>query len=107
MNYFTKNLKYLREKQNLSKSELGKRLGISQSNISRWENECNSITLNSFVVIADFFNVSLDKFIKNDLCLEDSRYIFDKNLKFLRNNKDFNISNINIDDLLKKDLSIK
>ena len=39
MSYFSKNLKYLRKENNISRSELADKLKINQSTIARWEND--------------------------------------------------------------------
>lgn len=37
--YFSKNLKYLRTKNNLSQNKLAKKLNVNQTTIARWEDE--------------------------------------------------------------------
>lgn len=50
----------LRKKANLSQTELGKKLGYQQSNISRIEKGTKDLTFSALVDIAKLFNVSTD-----------------------------------------------
>lgn len=59
-NIFGVRMSYLREKQGMSKSELGRRLGISQPTVTRWENGERRPDLTHAVRLADLFDVSLD-----------------------------------------------
>ena len=38
-NYFSKNLKFLREQKRLSQNKLGELANVNQTTIARWENE--------------------------------------------------------------------
>ncbi len=38
-NYFSKNLKFLREKRNLSQNKLAEIIGVNQTTIARWEDD--------------------------------------------------------------------
>ncbi len=59
MSYFSKNLKYLRKKENLSRIELAGKLNVNPSTISRWENEDMGVTVENAFDIAEFFNISI------------------------------------------------
>ena len=65
--YFAKNLKYLRENKGLSKSDLASKLNVSQSTISRWENNEMGITIDNAYDIASFFGISIAKLTGKDL----------------------------------------
>ena len=76
-NFFAKNLRYLRLKNNVSQDELAFELGYkSYTTIQKWEtgqNEPNMAVLNK---LADKWNVSLDDLVKVDL--ESLRYFDSK-----------------------------
>lgn len=74
-NYFSKNLKYLRENKGYSLSRLAKDLKINQSTLSRWEAENNGATLDSAVDVARYFDVSLAELIGTDLKLDNAELI--------------------------------
>lgn len=67
MNYFSKNLKYLRKENNISRSELASKLKINQSTISRWENDNMGATIDNAYDVSQFFNVSIADLIGKDL----------------------------------------
>lgn len=75
MNNFAKNLKYLREKNNLSKSELAEKIGVNQSTLSRWENEENGATVDNALDLASFFNVTLADLVDKDLHFDNATFI--------------------------------
>lgn len=74
MNFFSKNLKYLREKNNLSKSELAEKIGVNQSTLSRWENEDNGATVDNALDLATFFNVTLADLVDKDLHFDNAEF---------------------------------
>lgn len=53
-------LKELREEKNLTQADLAIKIGTSQRNISRWENESNEPTASFVVMLADYFQCSID-----------------------------------------------
>lgn len=75
MNNFAKNLKYLREKNNLSKSELAEKIGVNQSTLSRWENEENGATVDNALDLASFFNVTLADLVDKDLHFDNATFV--------------------------------
>ena len=58
-NFFSSNLKFLRENKGLSKSELAKKINVHQSTISRWENEEMGATVDNAYDVANVFNISV------------------------------------------------
>lgn len=74
MNNFAKNLKYLRETNNLSKSELAEKIGVNQSTLSRWENEENGATVDNAIDLANFFNITLAELVDNDLHFDNATF---------------------------------
>ena len=59
-NIFGKNLKQLREDAGVGQVMLAKHLGVSKGIISMWENGLREPTMSSLILIANFFNVSID-----------------------------------------------
>lgn len=60
MKIFAERLKELREEKNMSLKELGKEIGVSDSAVSRWENEIRVPNIEVLVIIAEYFGVSTD-----------------------------------------------
>ena len=63
-------LKTLRVKYGLTTRQLAEQLGTTNSQISRIENGLRQPSGDLIVKIADFFNVSLDQLMRDDLDLE-------------------------------------
>lgn len=57
----------LRKSQNLSQEELAEKLYVSRQTISNWERGKTYPDINSLLLIATFFDVSLDNLIKGDV----------------------------------------
>ncbi|MBQ7881075.1 MAG: helix-turn-helix transcriptional regulator [Clostridia bacterium] len=60
MTKFPERLKELRKDKKLSQNALSKQIGISQAAIAKWEKGIIMPTIESAVIIAKFFNVSID-----------------------------------------------
>lgn len=88
MNFFSKNLKYLRTKKGMTKNELANKLKVNQSTISRWENGDMGVTVDNAYDVADFFNISMSDLTGKDMSLENQPFdelevLFDKNKEIL------------------------
>lgn len=59
-NYFKDNLKALRLERGIGQVELAKSLKLSKGIISLWENGLREPNMSSLILIAKFFNVSID-----------------------------------------------
>lgn len=57
---FRERLKELRLEKNLKLEDMSKLTGLSRSAISRWERGISEPTVSSLIVLAKFFNESLD-----------------------------------------------
>ncbi len=53
-------LKNLREKRKVKQLELANLLGISAAQYSRLENQLSILSIDQAIILADYFNVSLD-----------------------------------------------
>ena len=62
-NKFMSNLKELRLENNLGQIELAKLLGVSKGVISLWENGLREPSMSSLILIAKFFNVTIDDLV--------------------------------------------
>ena len=59
-NYFSKNLKYLREKKGIEQQELADELNIPRSTLSCWENDLRTPKIEQIQEIANYFDVNMD-----------------------------------------------
>lgn len=62
-NKFKDNLKELRQEKNLGQVELAKAIGVSKGVISLWENGLREPTMYSLIMLAKFFNISIDELV--------------------------------------------
>lgn len=67
MNYFVKNLKYLRKINNISQQKLADAIEMSRDGINSIENRGVSPTIDTLIKIRNYFNVNLDDLIFVDL----------------------------------------
>lgn len=58
--YLGKNIKYLREKNNLDQQSLADILNVPRSTLACWENDLRTPKLEQIVKIAEYFNTNLD-----------------------------------------------
>lgn len=59
-NYFSKNLKYLREKKNIDQQDIADKLNVPRSTYSCWENGLRTPKVEQIQDIANYFNVDMD-----------------------------------------------
>ena len=60
MNKFSERLKELRVEKNLTQTALSHETGLSQAIIANWESGKKSPTLDSLIIIAKYFDVTID-----------------------------------------------
>lgn len=65
-----KQIRYLRVRENLTQSDLAAHLNISYQQIQKYEKGSSQISAVRLVLIAQFFDVSLDYFIQNTLLMK-------------------------------------
>ena len=70
--YFSSNLKYLREQKKLSQNKLGKMVGVNQTTIARWEDDNRVPTINNAIDVSKALNVSLPDLLGKDLRISDN-----------------------------------
>ena len=62
-----KNLRYLRLKNHLTQDGLANLLKVKRATIGNYETETREIPISKLMVIADFFGITLDQLVKQDL----------------------------------------
>ncbi len=62
-NKFKDVLKELRLEKKLGQVELAKKIGVSKGVISLWENGLREPNMYSLIVLAKFFNISIDELV--------------------------------------------
>lgn len=85
-NYFSKNLKYLRKKNNIDQQVMAEDLGVAQSTLSCWENGLRTPDFDMVANIAKYLNIHED-FITNDLTNIDTVHFDDNRIANLLYNK--------------------
>lgn len=83
---FSEKLKYLRLKENLSQSQLAKKVGITRQALSKYELGISEPNLYTLVKLADYFNCSLDSLVFDTIQLNNTMINLD--LNFLLNELD-------------------
>ena len=72
-NYFSKNLKFLREQKRLSQNKLGELANVNQTTIARWENEEMAPSIDNVIELSKIFNIDLADLLGRDLQLNEDR----------------------------------
>lgn len=75
MDYFAKNLKYLREKCGLNRRELSEKIKVNPSTLTRWENEEIGATVKNAIDVCNYFNVSMADLLGKDLQFDNADII--------------------------------
>lgn len=85
MSLFSKNLKFLREKNKLSQNKLAELANVNQTTIARWESGEISPSLDNILDVADALNISVANLTGIDLekketnSFDELELLFDKN----------------------------
>ncbi|MFL8888278.1 helix-turn-helix domain-containing protein [Helcococcus kunzii] len=91
MNYFAKNIRYLRKKYNMSQNELAERLNYkSFTTIQKWETNDSEPTLSTLSKISKIFNINLSTLCETDL---ENEVILKKNKSEQQLLKNYNSTN--------------
>lgn len=73
--FFSTNLKYLREKRGLSQNKLAEKVGVNQTTIARWEDDNRIPTIDNALDVANVLNVPLPDLIGKDLRFDNAEVI--------------------------------
>ena len=57
----------LRKQKHWSQEELAEKLNVSRQAVSKWENASSIPDLDKIILLSEFFGVSLDDLIKEDI----------------------------------------
>lgn len=68
---YASNLKFLRNKYGMKQEDIGKLLGVGQREVSKYEKGEREISVVKLMILADFFGLTMDQLIKQDLSMED------------------------------------
>lgn len=74
-NFFANNLRFIREKRGLSKSQLAQKLNVNQSTITRWENGEMGATVTNAYDISRLLDIPLPELLGKDLSLDNASYV--------------------------------
>ena len=62
-NHFKENLKELRQERNLGQVDLAQAIGVSKGVISLWENGLREPNMYSLILLAKYFNITIDELV--------------------------------------------
>lgn len=82
-NYFSKNLKFLRENKGISKNKLGEMVGVNQSTIGRWEANEMAPSIDNVEEVANALNVPLPDMLIQDLTFDNAKPVEDENVTYI------------------------
>lgn len=74
-NFFSKNLRFLRENKHISKNKLGEMVGVNQSTIGRWETNEITPSIDNVEEVAKALNVALPDILIKDLTFDNAELI--------------------------------
>lgn len=74
-NFFSKNLKFIRENKGISKNKLGEMVGVNQSTIGRWETEEIKPSIDNVEEVAKALNIPLPDLLIKDLCFDNANLV--------------------------------
>jgi transcriptional regulator with XRE-family HTH domain len=72
MPMYAKNMTYLRKKRAMSQGDIADLLGVTQKCVSKYEKSERAVDVEKLMKLADFFGVTLDQMVKQDLSKEES-----------------------------------
>lgn len=81
-NFFSKNLKYIRENRNLSQNKLAEMVGVNQTTIARWEDDNRTPNLDNAIDVSEVLNIPLADLIGKDLSNLDNSVLPSSDIKF-------------------------
>lgn len=73
--YFSTNLKHLREQKGLSQNKLGNMIGVNQTTIARWEDDNRVPTIDNAIDVANALDVPLPDLLGKDLRFDNATYM--------------------------------
>ena len=73
-NFFSKNLRFIRESKGISKNRLGEMVGVNQTTIGRWETNEITPSIDNVEEVANALNVPLPDLLIKDLQFEKPEF---------------------------------
>lgn len=77
-NYFSNNLKYIREQRNMSQNKLGELIDVNQTTIARWESQEISPTLDNVYKISKILKINIAELLGKNLKIDNAEIINNK-----------------------------
>ena len=81
-NFFSKNLKYIRENRNLSQNKLAELVGVNQTTIARWEDDNRTPNLDNAIDVSEALGIPLADLIGKNLSNLDNSVLPSSDIKF-------------------------
>lgn len=72
LNYFPKNLQFLRKEKKMTQAELANKINVDQTTIGRWEDGNREPTIGNVSNIAKVFDISIPDLLDKDLTIIDN-----------------------------------
>lgn len=72
-NYFSTNIKFIREQKRLSQNKFGELLNVNQTTIARWEDENRIPTIDKAIDISLKLNIPLNDLVGRDLRIKEQK----------------------------------
>ncbi|MDD6277870.1 MAG: helix-turn-helix transcriptional regulator [Mycoplasma sp.] len=85
MLYIYSNLRWIRDELKLSQNAFADLLDLNVSNICRWENSKNGMSLETALLISERLNIPISDLVGKDISLSGDKYI--KSIICKKNNK--------------------
>jgi len=79
----SKNIKYLRKRHRISQQELADALNTPRTTLGDYERGKTEPSINTLILIADYFGTSIDELLKSNLSHQDFEIIKNKDLRVL------------------------
>lgn len=68
-----KQIKYYRDRDQLSQEQLAEKIYVSRQSISNWENEKSYPDIHNLLMLSVLFNISLDELVKGDVQMMENK----------------------------------
>lgn len=73
--FFSTNLKYLREKKGLSQNRLAEKIGVNQTTIARWEDDNRVPTIDNAIDVSNALDIPLEVLLGKDLRFDNAEVV--------------------------------
>ena len=66
MNYFAKNLRFIRKQSRITQQELALHVNKGQTTVGNWENEISEPSMDELIIVSNYFGISIADFLLED-----------------------------------------